>query len=145
MANLNKIILVGHLTGDPEARTTTDSLAITKFRLAINRPISGGGSATDFVDVVTWRRVAEICAQYLKKGHLVLVEGRIQNRSFEDQTGQKRWVTEVVARSVTMLEKAVAGAKQSQVDSSSFSEDVAPEPEDEELFAETDLASDLPF
>ena len=106
MANLNRIILVGRLTADPEGRSTADGTAVTKFRLAVDRPVPGvkREDSTDFIDVVTWQRLAEVSAQYLKKGRLVLVEGRIQNRSFDDQAGQRRWVTEVVARSMTMLE-----------------------------------------
>lgn len=145
MPNLNRIILVGRLTADPEARSTVEGLPVTRFRLAVNRPNFGQGmnrdgsyqgeAAVDFIDVVAWRRLAEICGQYLKKGQLTLVDGRIQNRSFEDQTGQRRWVTEVVARTMTMLEKS-----QSPVVTHD-EEAVA----DEELVDDSELAGDLPF
>ena len=131
MANLNRIILIGRLTADPEARTTMDGIPMAKFRLAVNRQRQSG---TDFVDVIAWRRAAEVCSDYLKKGILVLVEGRIQIRSFEDQTGQRRWATEVVARNVQMLDKAQAAETRN------------PQPESsEELVGDTDLESDLPF
>lgn len=136
MPNLNRIILVGRLTADPEARSTVEGLPVTRFRLAVNRPNFGQGeAAVDFIDVVAWRKLAEICGQYLKKGQLTLVDGRIQNRSFEDQTGQRRWVTEVVARTMTMLEKS-----QSPVVTHD-EEAVA----DEELVDDSELAGDLPF
>ena len=135
MANLNRIILVGRLTADPEGRSTLDGFAMTKFRLAVSR--QGGldraanfASGTDFVDIITWRNLAEACANHLKKGHLVLVEGRLQIRSFEDQTGGRRWATEVVAKDVRGLESSRAVAQ------------AAPE---EEVVEDTDLASDLPF
>lgn len=104
MANLNRIILIGRLTADPEARYTVEGTPMTKFTLAVNRfQREGVTQGTDFINIVTWRRLAEISGQYLKKGRLVLVEGRIQIRSFEDQTGVRKWATEVVARNMQML------------------------------------------
>lgn len=123
MANLNRIILAGRLTADPEARTTLEGLPMTKFRLAVDRPQGGA----DFIDIVTWRRLAEVSSDYLKKGQLVLVEGRIQIRSFEDQTGQRRWVTEVVAKDMKMLEKSKMGTV------------------NEEIVDDAELGGDLPF
>ena len=149
MANLNRIILVGRLTADPESRSTNEGLPLAKFRLAVTRPISGKSEAgTDFIDVVAWRGLAEVCGQYLKKGRLVLVDGRIQNRSFEDQSGQRRWVTEVVARTMTMLEKSSVASQQSSVASHAVSSRSAHDAEsvpEEELVDDADLASDLPF
>ena len=139
MANLNRIILVGRLTADPESRATLDGLPMTKFRLTVARQPSG----VDLIDVVAWRRLAEVCSEYLKKGQLVLVDGRIQIRSFEDQTGQRRWATEVVARNMTMLERGVGdqGAK-GLGDLESGKAGMEPA---EELADDADLASDLPF
>jgi single-strand DNA-binding protein len=143
LANLNRIILVGRLTADPEGRSTADGTAVTKFRLAVDRPVSGikREDNTDFIDVVTWQRLAEVCAQYLKKGRLVLVEGRIQNRSFEDQTGQRRWVTEVVAKNMTMLEKGQGTAGKGQEEEKALVSPAA----DEEFIDDSGLESDLPF
>ncbi|MFC1637481.1 single-stranded DNA-binding protein [Candidatus Margulisiibacteriota bacterium] len=126
MANLNRIILVGRLTADPEGRSTMDGIPMTKFRLVVARPFGG----TDLIDVIAWRKAAETCSQYLKKGKLALVEGRIQIRSFEDQAGQRRWATEVVARNVSMLDKSPVENNQ---------------PAGEEAVEDADLASDLPF
>lgn len=133
MANLNRIILVGRLTADPETRTTMDGIPMTKFRLAVGRQQQSG---TDFIDVITWRRVAEVCSDCLNKGRLVLVEGRIQIRSFEDQTGQRRWATEVVARNVQMLDKTENRKEKSEKSGTD---------EAEELVDDSDLGSDLPF
>ena len=129
MANLNRIILVGRLASNPETRTTMDGLSMAKFKLAVDRPMGG----SDFIDIVAWGRAAE-AANLLKKGKLALVEGRVQIRSFNDQLGQRRWATEVVAKIVQMLEKANAASPMP----------VAP-PADEELVDDADLASDLPF
>lgn len=145
MANLNKIILIGRLTAPPESRTTVDGLPVTRFNLVINRFLAGGATANDFFDIVAWRRLAEVCSQYLKKGQLVLIEGRIQNRSFEDQNGQKRWVTEIIARNMTMLEKSAVDSQPSSVEKNSFSEESEPEAEEAELVDDADLTSDLPF
>jgi len=147
VANLNRIILVGRLAADPEARLTVEGLAMTKFRLAVTRPTAGSGdNGVDFIDIVAWRRLAEVCGEYLKKGRLVLVEGRIQNRSFEDQAGQRRWVTEVVARNMTMLDGG-KGAGDGVPAASTIAEahEAKPGAEEEDFVDDTDLEGDLPF
>ena len=107
MANLNRVILVGKLTGDPEVRATVEGLQVAKFQLGVERYIVEGAQAQmDYIDIVAWRRLAEICGQYLKKGSLVLVEGRLQVRSFDSENGVRKWATEVVARSMKMLDGA---------------------------------------
>jgi single-strand DNA-binding protein len=143
LANLNRIILIGRLTADPEGRTTTDGMAVTKFRLAVERPVAGAQKEdnADLIDIVTWQRLAEVCSQYLKKGRLVLVEGRIQNRSFEDQSGQRRWVTEVVARNMTMLDKGQGAADKGREEEKA----AVPPAAAEELIDDSGLESDLPF
>lgn len=133
------------MTADPEGRTTTEGMPVTRFRLAVDRPVSGVAREdnTDFIDIVAWQKLAEICAQYLKKGRLVLVEGRIQNRSFEDQSGQRRWVTEVVARSMTMLDKGQGGTEIR--DKGREMSNAAVPPAGEEIIDDAELESDLPF
>lgn len=103
---LNRIVLVGRLTKDPELRyTPANGVAVTSFTLAVNRPFrqQGGQQETDFVPVVVWRQQAENCAKYLVKGSLVGVDGRLQIRSFEDREGQRRTIAEVVADHVQFL------------------------------------------
>ncbi len=134
MANLNRIILVGRLVADPEARSTVNGLPVAKFKLAVNR---SQGAGTDLIEVVAWRGLAESCADFCRKGQLVLVEGSIQVRSFEDQTGQRRWATEVVARELRMLEKSSVNAKAQTPGAEAG--------HDEEAVDDSDWGSDLPF
>jgi len=101
LANLNRILIVGRLIADPEARVSVEGVPVTKFKLAVT---NFGRPATGQIEVIAWRRLAEICGQYLKKDRLVLAEGRLQVRSYEDQGGQRKWVTEVAANNVQMLE-----------------------------------------
>ena len=102
---MNKAILVGRLTKDPEMRTTSSGIAVTSFTVAVNRNYSdqSGERQTDFINCVMWRKQAENVAKYCTKGSLVAVEGRIQTRSYDHQDGSKRYVTEVVCDSVNFL------------------------------------------
>ena len=101
---LNRTILIGRLTREPELKYTPNGNATCTFSLAVNRKFNK--DEVDFIDVVTWRGLAENCANYLGKGRLAAVEGRIQTRTYENQEGQKRKVTEVVADEVRFLDKA---------------------------------------
>lgn len=102
---LNRIILIGRLTRDPELSYTPAGDAVAKFTLAVDRPFSNkdGEKEADFIPIVVWRKPAENCAKYIGKGSLVAVDGRIQVRSYE-QDGKRRYVTEVVADSVRFLD-----------------------------------------
>lgn len=104
MASLNRIILVGKLTADPELRTTGDGIPMTRYTLAVERDLRNDAPRQiDFVPIIAWRRLAEVSGQYLKKGRTVLVEGSIQVRSFQTGEGKKKWSTEVVARNIQFL------------------------------------------
>ncbi len=101
---LNRIVLVGRLTRDPELRyTPANGVAVTTFTLAVDRIFKQQQKA-DFVPIVVWRQQAENCAKYLGKGSLVAVDGRLQIRTYEDREGQRRTAAEVVADSVQFLE-----------------------------------------
>jgi single-strand DNA-binding protein len=102
---MNKVILIGNLTRDPDARQTPSGVPVTTFSIAVNRPVSNqqGEREADFFNIVTWRKLAETCAKYLAKGRKVGVVGRLQTRSYDDNTGQKRWVTEIIADEVEFL------------------------------------------
>lgn len=102
---MNKAILIGRLTRDPEMRTTTSGIASTSFTVAISRTYTNqnGEREADFINCVAWRKQAENIAKYCNKGSQVAVEGRIQTRSYDAQDGTKRYVTEVVADNVTFL------------------------------------------
>ncbi|PRO64358.1 single-stranded DNA-binding protein [Alkalicoccus urumqiensis] len=103
---INRVVLVGRLTKDPELRYTANGIAVASFTLAVNRPFSNqqGNREADFINIVVWRKQAENVANYLKKGSMAGVDGRIQTRSFDNQEGKRVFMTEVVADSVQFLE-----------------------------------------
>ena len=103
---LNKVILIGHLTRDPELRYTPNGTPLARFSLAVERDFKNqaGEREVDFIPVVVWNRLAEIVSENLQKGRLLAVEGRLQVRSYETQEGQKRRVSEVVAEKVQFLD-----------------------------------------
>ena len=105
--DLNKVMLIGNLTRDPESRTTTSGQNVCNFGLATNlvwNDASGQKQTrAEFHNIVAWRKLAEICTQYLKKGNKVYIEGRLQTRDWEDKEGNKRKTTEVVADNMIML------------------------------------------
>lgn len=103
---MNSVNLTGRLTKDPELRYTPSGVAVTRFTLAVNRSFSNGKGEkeADFINILVWRKPAENCANYLKKGSLAGVTGRIQTGSYEGQDGKRVFTTEVVGESVTFLE-----------------------------------------
>ena len=103
---MNKTVLIGRLTKDPEIRYLTSGTAVTTFTLAVSRNFANqqGDKQADFIPIVVWRNLAENCAKYLAKGRLVAVLGRIQTRSYDGKDGQKRYATEVVADEVQFLD-----------------------------------------
>lgn len=105
---MNHIVLIGRLTRDPELRYTPNGVAVANFTLAVDRPVANQQSEreADFIRIVAWQKQAEVCANYLKKGRLVAVEGRLQIRNYETQDGQKRQAAEVIANRVQFLERA---------------------------------------
>lgn len=113
---INRVVLVGRLTRDPEMKYTQSGIAVTRFTLACDRPFTGqdGKREADFIDCTVWRKQAENVAQYLKKGSLAGVEGRLQISSYEDKDGQRRYRAEVVADSVRFLESKKDGASAPQ-------------------------------
>jgi single-strand DNA-binding protein len=107
----NRIILIGRLTRDPELRYVPSGAPVASFTLAVDRPFRDqqGNRETDFIDIVAWRKLAEQVSQYMAKGRMVAVEGRLQIRSYETQDGQKRKVAEVVADGVRFLDRGRPG------------------------------------
>lgn len=130
---LNRVILIGRLTRDPEMRYTNQGTAVTGFTLAVDRPFNNaaGEREADFIDCVAWRKQAETVANHLTKGRLVAVEGRLQIRSYEAQDGSKRKAAEIVTDNVRFLDRSKEGAT---------SKDTAPDGTDEVA-----LPDDLPF
>lgn len=106
---MNIAILIGRLTKDPELRyIPSTGKAVATFAIAVDRPFTtkDGQKQTDFFNIVVWGKTAENCANYLAKGRLAAIKGQIQNRSYDTQAGEKRYVTEIIADTVQFLEKA---------------------------------------
>ncbi|MGV3723864.1 MAG: single-stranded DNA-binding protein [Actinomycetota bacterium] len=104
---MNKVILIGNLANDPELKYTPSGVAVSTFRVAVSRTFTNaqGEREADFIDVVAWRQSAEFAANYLGKGRLVAVEGRLQIRSYQAQDGTRRRVAEVVADHLKALDR----------------------------------------
>ncbi len=138
--SVNKVILVGHLGQDPELKYTPSGAAVTNFTLATNetwKDTDGNRQErTEWHRIVMWRRLAEIAGEYLKKGSKVYIEGRLQTRSWEDKDGNKRYMTEVVADNMTMLDTKGTSEK---------AEAPPKELVEEPPVAETPEEDDLPF
>ena len=100
---MNKVILTGRLTRDPEMRSLASGKNVTTFTVASNEFLGGGREKAEYSNVVTWDRLAEIAGTYLGKGQQVAIEGRLQTRSWDDDRGQRHWKTEVVASHVEMM------------------------------------------
>lgn len=116
---LNQVVLIGRLTQDPELRYTPgNGVAVAKFTVAVDRPFANqqGERDTDFIPVVTWRKLAENCANYLSKGRLVAVSGRLQIRSYDDNQGIRRKASEIVANDVRFLEPPGGGQESGKSD-----------------------------
>lgn len=105
---MNKVILVGRLAQDPEVRYTQSGKAVASFSLAVNRFSGQGQKEADFIPIVAWEKLAETCGNNLTKGQRVLIEGRLQIRSYEANDGQKRRVAEVIAQNMEFLERKQA-------------------------------------
>jgi single-strand DNA-binding protein len=138
MSNLNKALLIGRLTKDPEMRYTPSGTAVTNFSIATNRWSTGPDGErkefTDYHNIVAYpigkRNLAETVAQYTRKGALVFVEGRIQTRSWEGQDGQKRRVTEIIANDVQFLEPRGSNPAPAREPAPVHHEDGIPAPDD---------------
>ncbi len=153
--NLNKVILGGRLTADPELKQTNSGIAVVSFSIAVNRrfqPKSNDSSApaqsvADFFNVTAWRGQAEFVSRYFKKGSAICVVGSIQNRSWTDQQGQKRYATDIIADEVMFVDGKNDGGVASQFASDSFA---APsystaQPNQTPKFEEVKADEDLPF
>jgi len=126
---LNRCVLIGRLVADPQLRYTQSGIAVTSFTLAVDRPFTNqsGEREADFIDIVTWRKLAETCANHLNKGRLVAVDGRLQIRSYDDSNGIRRKASEIVADAVRFLDRADS-SRSSSGDSSTQDQHESPEP-----------------
>ncbi len=150
--NLNKVVLCGRLTADPELKQTTSGIAVVTFTLAVNRRFQSRGSdgsqaqQADFISVVAWRQTAEFISKYFKKGSALCVTGSIQTRTWQDQQGQKRYATEVVVDEAMFVDSrndstSAQGSYTPDAynNAPSFSTPAASAPNFEELKADDDL------
>ncbi|MCS7234431.1 MAG: single-stranded DNA-binding protein [Armatimonadota bacterium] len=128
---LNRVVLIGRLTRDPELRYLPSGQPVATFTLAVDRPFAGpqGERKADFIPVVAWRKLAEQVSQHLAKGRLVAVDGRLQIREYETQDGQRRRAVEVVADHVRFLDRK---ASEPVAEAAPEEFEPAPEPEEEE-------------
>ena len=134
--SVNKVILVGNLGKDPELRYTNSGVAVATFSIATNEswkdPDGNLQERTQWHNIVAWRKLAEICGEYLKKGNKVYVEGRLQHRNYDDKNGVKRYVSEIVLDEMVMLDSKGTTASLEQT----------PPPQEGQ---QADKADDLPF
>ncbi len=115
MTSFNKVILLGNLTRDPEVRYTPNGIAVASFAIAVNRKYKQGDETKEevsYIDIVVFGKQAESCGQYISKGDSVLIDGRLQQRRWETEEGQKRNKIEVVAQSVNFMPKRSSGGNQ---------------------------------
>lgn len=142
---LNRAILMGRLTKDPEMRQTSNGVEVTTFTLAVNRNYSKAGNPqTDFIDIVAWRQTAKFAYQYFNKGQLVAVDGQIQTRTYTDRNGANRKAFEIVADQVYFAESKSASDQRADMQRTAPQNDTGfTEPEGD--FAETPADDDLPF
>lgn len=104
---MNKVVLLGRLTKDPDVKYTQTGKVVTQFTLAVDRPFkdADGNKETDFIPVVVWGKAAELVGNSCQKGHRLLVDGRLQIRSYEAKDGSKRWLSEIIANGVEFVER----------------------------------------
>ena len=151
--NLNKVILCGRLTADPELKQTPSGVAVVSFTLAVNRryqsKTADGAPAqqqADFINVVAWRERAEFISRYFRKGSALCITGSIQTRSWQDQQGQKRYATEVVADEAMFVDsKNESGAAGGQYTADSYNAPSYSSPASAPKFEELKTDDDLPF
>lgn len=131
---LNRVILIGRLVADPELKYTPSGIAVAQFRIAVDRPLSqearqqGQEKQADFIDIVAWRQSAEFASQYLTKGRLVAVEGRLQIREYVTQDGQRRKAAEIVADNLKGLDRPRDGEAGGDAYAGGYEQPAAPAP-----------------
>lgn len=131
---MNKVILIGNLTKDPETKVTSNDIPVTTFSIAVTR--RSNKENTDFFNIVTWRGLAENCGRFLAKGRKVAVIGELQTRTYEGNDGNKRYVTEIVAEEVEFLTPKTSTAMPENLDNESL---------EKSGFEVTEEDEDLPF
>ena len=154
---LNKVMLIGNLGADPENRFMPSGTAVTNFRMATserfkNKDTGEKEERTEWHNVATFGRLAEVCSEYLHKGSKVYIEGKLRTRKWQDREGHDRYSTEVIANTMTMLDSKGSGRGTGQIPEGSRSQsakqgthDRAPEPETAKTAPQEDFEDDIPF
>ena len=152
MAGLNKVILIGNLTADPEFKTTPSGVPVTTFSIAVGRRFAKESDEVkaDFFNIVAWRQTAEFVSKFFNKGKSIVVVGSIQNRTYTTQDGQKRYITEIIADECTFAGNAGNGQNDAQNGSQCMSANIhTTQPAQASLqtanFEEISTEDDLPF
>lgn len=152
--NLNKVILGGRLTSDPELKTTQSGIPVCSFSVAVNRRVSSEGEQkVDFINVIAWRNQAEFLCRFFRKGSSVCIIGSIQTRSWTDQNNQKRTAVEVVAEEVNFVDSkgenspsvATSEAPKASTPASYIPDAYKPNQASQASFEDVDSSEDLPF
>lgn len=147
--DLNKVMLIGNITQDPEVRTTPSGISVTSFGLATNLVWTDKSGQkqekAEFHNIVAWRRLAEIMGQYLHKGSKVYIEGRLQTRSWDDQSGNRRYRTEVIADNMIMLDRKGQTASSGGSSEPSYAQPEPPTAQREQSTEEEISVEDIPF
>lgn len=116
MRSVNKVVLMGHLTADPELKTTQAGHQVARFKVATNRDWKSSDGerheATDYHKIIAWEKLGQICGEYLKKGSAIYLEGRLTNHAYEDKEGTKRLSTEIVADTVNFISYKKSSGKE---------------------------------
>ena len=144
---MNKCIFIGNLTRDPELQTTGSGISLCRFSIAVNRNYSNsnGEREADFINIVTWRGLAENCGKYLSKGRKVCVVGQLQTRPYDDKDGNKRYATEIVAEDVEFINSGANGGDGAERSGGYTPRQSAPEKTKKVSELEPVDTDDLPF
>ena len=138
MAGVNRVIVIGRLGRDPEVRYTTNGAAVANFPVATSdewkdKETGEKRERTEWHRIVAWRRLGEICGEYLRKGSQVFIEGKVQTRAWEDKDGNKRYTTEIIAQNMQMLDSAGRQAQGESADDRFPEDEPLPGTEDDEI------------
>jgi len=137
---MNKVMLIGRLTQDPEVRYTTTNKSLCQFRLAVSRKYTKPGEEpqTDFFPIVAWEKTSEFCSNYFRKGQKVAIIGRLHNRTWDDSEGKRHYITEIIAEEVSFADSKKSSEHSENVESALF------QSSNEEINTQNNL-SELPF
>ena len=141
MASLNKVILIGHMTADPELKQTANGVNVCSFSIGVTRKFTRGEqSQTDFINIVAWRTTAEFIARYFRKGSAICICGSLQTRTWTDNNGNKRYATEVIADEASFVErKSESVGRTDSYSAPAFNTPISEAPKFEEIAGDDDL------